>query len=53
MIPLQTTGFNLALFADDVCLYAAERMEGFVVRKFQRGLSSVAFWCEQWILKTN
>jgi hypothetical protein len=53
MIPLQATGFNLAPFADDACLYAAERKEGLVVRKFERGLSSMTLWCEQWNLKTN
>jgi hypothetical protein len=35
----QTSGVHLALFADDTCLYTTDRKEGFVVRKFQRGLS--------------
>jgi hypothetical protein len=44
----QTTGVYLALFADDACLYATDRKEGFVVRKLQRGLSSMQTWCERW-----
>jgi hypothetical protein len=39
--PPQTTGVNLALFADDTCLYATERKEGYVLRKLQCGQSSV------------
>jgi hypothetical protein len=31
----------LALFADDSCLHATDLKEGFVVRKLQRGLSSM------------
>jgi hypothetical protein len=45
--PPQTTGVNLALFADDTCLYAAERKEGYVLRKFQLGLISVTWPTEQ------
>jgi hypothetical protein len=44
----QTPGVYLALFADDTCLYATDRKEGFVVTKFQRGLSSIETWCERW-----
>jgi hypothetical protein len=29
----QTPGVNLALFADDTCLYATDRKEGYVLRK--------------------
>jgi hypothetical protein len=36
--PPQTHGVLLALFADDTCLYATDRKEGFV-RKLQRSLS--------------
>jgi hypothetical protein len=32
----QTHGVHLALCADDTCLYATDRKEGFVVRKLQR-----------------
>jgi hypothetical protein len=50
---LQTPGVYLALFADDTCLYATDRKEGFVVRKLQRGLSSMETWCERWNIKVN
>jgi hypothetical protein len=49
----QTRGVHLALFADDTCLYATERREGFIVRKLQRGLSSMEAWCERWNIKIN
>jgi hypothetical protein len=39
-----TPGMNLALFADDTCLYATDHKEGYVLRKIQRGLDSVAAW---------
>jgi hypothetical protein len=38
----QTSGVNLALFADDTCLYATDRKEGYVLRKIQRGLNCMA-----------
>jgi hypothetical protein len=44
---------NLALFADDTCLYATDRKEGYVLRKIQRGLDSMAAWCERWNIKIN
>jgi hypothetical protein len=49
----QTIGVNLALFADDTCLHATERMEGYVLRKLQRGVNSLAAWCERWNIKIN
>jgi hypothetical protein len=49
----QTHGVHLALFADDTCLYATDRKEGFIVRKLQRGLSSMETWCERWNIKIN
>jgi hypothetical protein len=49
----QTCGVHLALFADDTCLYATDRKEGFIVRKLQRGLSSMEAWCERWNIKIN
>jgi hypothetical protein len=49
----QKRGVNLALFADDSCLYATPRKEGFIVRKLQRGLSSMEAWCERWNIKIN
>jgi hypothetical protein len=42
----QTSGVYLALFADDTSLYATDSKEDFVVRKFQRCLSSMETWCE-------
>jgi hypothetical protein len=49
----QTPGVNLALFADDSCLYATDRKEGYVLRKIQRGLDSMAAWCKRWNIKIN
>jgi hypothetical protein len=49
----QTHGVYLAFFADDTCLYAMDRKEGFVVRKLQRGLNSMEAWCERWNIKIN
>jgi hypothetical protein len=49
----QTHGVFLALFADDTCLYATDRKEGFVVRKLQHGLSSMEAWCVRWNVKIN
>jgi hypothetical protein len=49
----QTTGVSLALFADDTCLYATDRKEGYVLKKIQRGLDSMAVWYERWNIKIN
>jgi hypothetical protein len=49
----QTSGVHLALFADDTCLYATDRKMGFVIKKLQRGLSSMETWCERWNIKIN
>lgn len=43
----QNAGVFLALFAVDKCLYCADRKEGYVLRKLQRGLSSMDSWCER------
>jgi hypothetical protein len=51
--PSQTPGMNLALFADDTCLFATDRKEGYVQRKIQRGLDSLAAWCKRWNIKIN
>jgi hypothetical protein len=54
MMPLhQTPGVYPALFADDTCLYATDHKEVFIIRKFQRGLSSIQTWCECWNIKIN
>jgi hypothetical protein len=34
----QTPGINLALFADDICIYTTDRKERYVLRKIQHGL---------------
>jgi hypothetical protein len=47
----QTYGVHLALFADNTCLYATGRKECFVIRKLQRGLSSVETGVRTGILK--
>jgi hypothetical protein len=49
----QTPGVNLALFADETCLYGTDRMEGYVLRKIQCGLYSMAAWCKRWNIKIN
>jgi retron-type reverse transcriptase len=49
----QAKGVHLALFADDTCLYATDRKEGYIVRKLQRGLDSMVAWCERWNIKIN
>jgi hypothetical protein len=48
-----TSSVNLSLFADDTCLYATDRKEGYVLRKIQRGLNSMATWCKRWNIKIN
>jgi hypothetical protein len=53
MITPQTPGVNLALFADDTCLYAKDRKEGYVLRKIRHGLNCMAAWCEHWNIKIN
>jgi hypothetical protein len=53
MIPSQTTGAYLALFADDTCMYATDRKEGYVLRKLQRGLNQIKTWCKHWKIKIN
>jgi hypothetical protein len=49
----QTSGVNLALFADDKDLYATDRKEGHVQRKIQHGLNCMAACCERWNIKIN
>jgi hypothetical protein len=49
----KTFSVNLALFADDTCLYSTERKEAYVLRNLQRGLNSMAVWCERFNLKMN
>jgi hypothetical protein len=49
----QTPGTQLALFADDTCIYAIDRKEGFTIRKLQRGLTAMEAWYERWNIKIN
>jgi hypothetical protein len=49
----QASNPHLALFADDTCLYATDRKEGYIVRKLQRGLDTLVAWCERWNIKIN
>jgi hypothetical protein len=49
----QTIGVNLALFANDTCLYATESREGYILRKVQCFLNSMSTWCERWHIKIN
>jgi hypothetical protein len=49
----QTPGVNLALFADETCLYATDHKEGYVLRKIQCGLDSMAAWCKHRNIKIN
>jgi hypothetical protein len=47
-MPTQTPRVYLALFADDACTYSTDRKEGYVLRKMQRGLTSMKPWCQPW-----
>jgi hypothetical protein len=49
----QTQGLYLSLIADDTCLYATKHKEGYVLRKIQVVLNSMAAWCERWYIKIN
>jgi hypothetical protein len=49
----QAISVHLALFADDTCFYATERKEGYVLRKLQRELKSMAEWSKRWNIKIN
>jgi hypothetical protein len=49
----QTPGVNLALITDDTCLHATDRKEGYVLRKMQRWLESMAAWCTCWNIKIS
>jgi hypothetical protein len=46
-------GVHLALFADDTCFYCTDSKEIYVLRKQQRGLTSMEFWCERWKININ
>jgi hypothetical protein len=40
----QTPGFYLGLFADDTSMYVTDRKECYILRKLQRGLSTIETW---------
>jgi hypothetical protein len=44
---------QLAVFADDTCLYTTDRKQGYVLRKPQRASPSVESWREGWKKKIN
>jgi hypothetical protein len=46
-------GTQLALFADDTCIYATEKHKRRVLCKLQRGLTAVNSWYERWNIKIN
>jgi hypothetical protein len=48
----QTPGAYLGLFADDTCIYAADRIEAYVLRKLLCGLSDIETWSEHWNIKS-
>jgi hypothetical protein len=49
----QTPGVYLALFSHGTCIYATDRKVGYVLRKLQRGLSSIETWYEHSNIKFN
>jgi hypothetical protein len=49
----QTPGVFLGLFADDTSIYATDHRHGYILRKLQRGLSTIETWYERWNIKIN
>jgi hypothetical protein len=50
---LTARGNQLALFADDIHIYATEKDEYRIVGKVQRGLTAVNLWSEHWNIMIN
>jgi hypothetical protein len=50
---LLTAGVYLAPFADDICMYAMDHKEGYVLRRLQHILNSIETWCKCWKVKIN
>jgi hypothetical protein len=50
---VQTPEVYLPLFVDDTHIYTTDRKEGYVLRKLQRGLTSMESWCERWNMKID
>jgi hypothetical protein len=48
----RTSGVYLALFPH-IQVYATDRKESYVLRKLQRGLSSIEMWYRYWNIKFN
>jgi hypothetical protein len=49
----QSPGVHLALFADGTCFFTTGRKEGYVLRKLERGLTSMESWFERWNIKSQ
>jgi hypothetical protein len=49
----QTPGVSLGLFADDTCIYATDRKEGYVSESCSEVSSAIELWCERWNIKIN
>jgi hypothetical protein len=49
----QIPGVYLALFIYDTCIYVTDRKECYVLRKLQRGVSSIETWCKRWNIKID
>jgi len=47
----QTPGVQLALIADDMCMYATDSKESSVLKTLQRDLTSTEARCERWNMK--
>jgi hypothetical protein len=53
MMPPTVLGTHLALFSDDICIYATEKRERHVLCRLQHGFTAMKSWCEQWNIKIN
>jgi hypothetical protein len=49
----QAPGENLTLFPDNTYLYATDRQEGYILRKFQHDLNCMATWFVRWNVIIN
>jgi hypothetical protein len=48
----QTPSVYLDRLADDIRMHATDRKEGYILRKLQRGLSSIETCCKRWNSKS-
>jgi hypothetical protein len=44
----QIPGVYIALFTDGTCIYTTDRKDSYVLRKVERGPTSMQLWCERW-----